>query len=412
MRTDDSVVVEWAESGAMALTGRRDGPPLVTPAAVAAAAGAAATDLLAATSRWGKPVRVDGPALLGERAATSKATRNGSVSVGGAARFVEAADGFVVLNLPRPEDVGSLPAIIDADVDPSDWRDIAARLVVMPAQQIVDRAILLGVPASSPRSVSRPVSPGGEFHRGGHRNRSSHPLVIDLTSLWAGPLLTSLLAEAGARVIKVEGKGRPDGARRGPAEFYDLLNHNKECVTLDFAGGPDRGLLGALISAADLVVEGSRPRVMDGIGIDPGEVADEGTSWLSITGYGRHGEDAKRVGLGDDAAVAGGLFIEGEPPLFVADAVADPLAGLAGASLAADLLGTDRAAALEVPLSRAAAWASGPPAVAEVVEVTTGWGVRVGDHLIDVAEPKMRRRRPTAPSADAHGDAIRAEFRV
>jgi len=160
------------------------------------------------------------------------------------------------------------------------------------------------------------------------------------------------------------------------------------------------------------VVEGSRPRVMERLGIDPREVADGGTSWLSITGYGRDGQGANRVAFGDDAAVAGGLYVAGNPPLFVADAVADPLAGLVGAAEAADLLGGVRAAALEVPLARAAAWASGPEAVAEVEPLSGGWAVRIDGELVPVAKPKARPERRVAPAFDAHGGAIRAEFSV
>ena len=53
-------------------------------------------------------------------------------------------------------------------------------------------------------------------------------IVVDLSALWAGPLCGDLLARAGATVVKVESTQRPDGARRGPAEFFDLLNGRKQ----------------------------------------------------------------------------------------------------------------------------------------------------------------------------------------
>ena len=128
---------------------------------------------------------------------------------------------------------------------------------------------------------------------------------------------------AGARVIKVESTRRPDGARTGPAAFFDLLNADKEMMSLD-AGDPiDLRRLRRLLGAADLVLEASRPRVMEQWGVDPEALVAEGTSWISITGHGRSGPESNRVAFGDDAAVAGGLVVAGAPPRFVADAIAD-----------------------------------------------------------------------------------------
>ena len=114
------------------------------------------------------------------------------------------------------------------------------------------------------------------------------PIVLDFSSLWAGPLAGSFLADAGARVIKVEGEGRPDGARSGPAAFYDLLNAGKETITIDFGDRADQALLRRMVAAADLVIEASRPRAMAAVGLDPSTVVEaSATSWLSITGHGR-----------------------------------------------------------------------------------------------------------------------------
>lgn len=352
-------VAAWAGSGAMALSGERDGPPRAEPAPIAAAAAALAEAVADETARWGRRVSVDGPALLGERAAISGLARQGSVSAGGSAFFERAADGWVVLNLPRPCDVAALPALLGADIDPSQWDEVTRRLAAMPAETILERAGLLGLAAAAPPCRHRAVlestlaagvgwlqSTGGE-----RRSRTPHPLVVDLTSLWAGPLAGSLLAQAGARVVKVEGSNRPDGARRGPRAFFDLLNAHKRCVELDFESREGRDLLAALLKAADLVLEGSRPRVMDRLGIYPPELTRSGTSWLSISGYGRSGAGAERIAFGDDAAVAGGLWVDGPTPGFVADAVADPLAGLAAAAVAAQILAADRAAVAEVTLA-------------------------------------------------------------
>ena len=79
-------------------------------------------------------------------------------------------------------------------------------------------------------------------------------------------------------------------------------------------------------------------------------------------GSGRRGPGRDRVAFGDDAAVAGGLVVrpsDDRAPLFVADAVADPIAGLAAAVVGTHLWSTGTVAAVDVPLVRAARWARG-----------------------------------------------------
>ena len=193
----------WASSGAMWLTGPRHGPPSAVPARVATAMVSAADDLARQTALWGKAVVVDGPALLGERAALTGMGRNGRTSVGGSARFVRAADGWIVLNLARPEDSEALPALVGQSLSVDDWPMIAAGIARLRSAAIVETATLLGIPVAVPSSYPRPVrSPSRELHRGGPRTVVERPLVVDLTSLWAGPLVGGLLGEAGARVVQ------------------------------------------------------------------------------------------------------------------------------------------------------------------------------------------------------------------
>ena len=212
----------------------------------------------------------------------------------------------------------------------------------------------------------------------------------------------------------MEGSGRPDGARRGTPAFFDLLNHTKECVDVDFASADDQAFLRRLLQAADLVLEGSRPRVMAQVGIDPCELADAGVNWLSINGHGRTGTAGLRVGFGDDTAVAGGLWLTGDPPNFVADAVADPIAGLTGAALGARLLASKQAAVVEVPLARASAWAStsAMPASVDARLRNDGdqWLVEIGEEWLPVASPRHRPLCGVAHPAGHHGALLRAEF--
>ena len=192
----------------------------------------------------------------------------------------------------------------------------------------------------SPRGAVRLAGDGSGGASG------ARPLVVDLSSLWAGPLAASLLVAAGCRVVKVESSSRPDTTREISPAFYDLLHGGKESVVLDFSR-PDA--LRALVAAADVVIESSRPRALEQLGARaaPGQV------WVSITGYGRTGPWRDRVALGDDAAVAGSLVVreadDGEP-LFCADAVADPLTGMHAAVACMAAIVSNRGAFVDVAM--------------------------------------------------------------
>ena len=165
--------------------------------------------------------------------------------------------------------------------------------------------------------------------------------VVDLSSLWAGPLCGQLLAEAGMDVVKVEATGRIDGARRGPAAFFDLVNAGKSSVLVDLGERSGIEALAALVATADVVIESTRPRALAQLGIDAVErVASGGPRvWLSITAHGRDPPHDVRAGFGDDAAVAGGLVArDRRGPVFCADAIADPATGLVGAVAVVDRL--------------------------------------------------------------------------
>ena len=107
------------------------------------------------------------------------------------------------------------------------------------------------------------------------------------------------------------------------------MHAGKEQIAVDFATEDLRRLL----LSADVVIEGSRPRALEQLGIDALDVVRQGPQvWLSITAHGRTEPQRDWVGFGDDAAVAGGLVASWkDTPCFVADAVADPLTGTAAA---------------------------------------------------------------------------------
>ena len=192
--------------------------------------------------------------------------------------------------------------------------------------------------------------------------RGKRFLAIDLSSLWAGPLCGHLLTRIGCRVIKVESTSRPDGARFGSPTLFERLHHGQEFLSLDFASAGDRGRLCDLILSADLVIEGSRPRALQRLGIDRDAIMARRPRlvWVSITAHGR-GSD--RVGFGDDAAAAAGLLAwdRAGRPVFVGDAIADPIAGLTATSCAMEALLRGAGGCIDVSLSGAAAWVAGAP---------------------------------------------------
>ena len=231
---DRDALGEWAACGAMWLTGDADGPPLAAPADQAARLRGVAAVVEALSARAGTRVTLDGPGLVTERAGALGLRRRGTTSPNGGTRLLPAADGWVALTLARPDDVALLAAWMQRDWTGDEWDAVAAALLTMPAHAAVDRARLLGLPAAV-SELPGDAPPPVRCARGAEaRPCRTRPLVVDLSSLWAGPLCTRILAAAGARVVKVESTARPDGAHAGTPRFFDLMHAGKESVAVDF----------------------------------------------------------------------------------------------------------------------------------------------------------------------------------
>src|SRR5262250_364955 len=93
--------------------------------------------------------------------------------------------------------------------------------------------------------------------------------VLDLTRVLSGPYCTMMLADLGARVIKIEQPGKGDDTRAwgppfvaGESAYFLSVNRNKESVTLDFKHPAGREILERLVSRADVVVENFRPDIL------------------------------------------------------------------------------------------------------------------------------------------------------
>ncbi|CAJ1508972.1 CaiB/BaiF CoA-transferase family protein [[Mycobacterium] holstebronense] len=104
--------------------------------------------------------------------------------------------------------------------------------------------------------------------------------VLDMTTFWAGPSCTHLLAMLGAEVIHLESTRHPDGTRLiagipvseeswwEKSPIFSALNTNKEGLTLDFQTQAGRDVLHRLIAGCDVIVENFTPRVIENLGLD------------------------------------------------------------------------------------------------------------------------------------------------
>lgn len=422
----------------MALSGRPDGPPVLAPAALASWAREAVDQLRGlAGSRWTLGA-LDGAALLGERAAIFGYGRRGTISPSGTCRLLRVAGGsWIAANLPRDEDWRAVAAWLEDDSlaaagegdREAAWAALAASVAVADAAILVERARLLGLAvapvAAPPAAVSEAVRVAARGREVARRSVQARPLVVDLASLWAGPLCAQLLGGLGARVVKVESARRPDGARGGPLAFFDLLNGGKESVVLDFREDADRGLLARLVDAADVVIEGSRPRALRQLGLRAEEIVARtpGKVWVSVTGHGRGEPEGEWVGFGDDTSAAAGLVAAtgksaGEAtPLFCGDAIADPLAGIAAALAAAQEWRSGEGALLDVSLSgvvRHVLAAARMPGGARVCGAVSGesYAVEAGGERVAVAAPRARLPRGAAAELGADNASVLASLGI
>lgn len=395
----DDALERWARSGAMSLTGRRDGAPLGPPAQLLPALDHVVARITSLTRDAGRAIELDPLAILVERAALAGLRRGGDESCGGGTRLLPTADGWIAVTLSRADDLELLPAWLGLPVPPTDARTAFARIAPIlrsrSAQTPVAEGIELGL-AVSQLDELRPRRPAVREHRLG--DAPPRPLaglrVVDLSALWAGPLAGRLLADSGADVIKVESTLRPDGARLGDPRFFDLMNASKRSVALDWGSSEGVTALRRLIASADVVIDASRPRALETLGVDARTAAASGPQvWLSITGHGR--EQPMRVAFGDDAAVAGGAVARDEHgPCFCSDALADPITGLVAALAVLDRLRTGGRWLLDVSLAACAATVAGPT-------LPTA-GLRAGVEARPPTDPIDRgRARPLGADTDA-----------
>jgi hypothetical protein len=343
--------------------------------------------LLARAQRVADTLDADAWELLSGRAALRNHAPRQRISAGGATRLFRAGDGWCALTLSRDDDVAAVPALLEADdCAPDPWPQIERWATARSTADVVERAALLDLPVAALGEVDAAAPRVIGCGTAGPARPVAGLLVVDLTSMWAGPLCGHLLARAGATVVKVESPTRPDGTRAGDRDFFDWLNGGKLSYRADF--DHDREALLRLLSAADVVLEGSRPDALARRGLGPHDIPPlPGRVWVQITGHGSDEERRRRVAFGDDAAVAGGLVGRGPSaePVFLGDAIADPLTGLIAAAEVFDAV--RRGGGLLVQIAMAAVAATFAPST-------------VGDPVSRV--PQAPRVGVRAPEPGAH----------
>ncbi|MEV5201576.1 CoA transferase [Streptomyces sp. NPDC053720] len=121
--------------------------------------------------------------------------------------------------------------------------------------------------------------------------------ILDLSRLLPGPYATSMLADLGADVVKVESPHTGDPLRIAP-DLFDALNRNKRSITLDLRDEDGRNTFLDLVRTADAVVESFRPGVLDGMGLGFAALHEANPRLVlcSLSGYGQSGPYAQKPG--------------------------------------------------------------------------------------------------------------------
>jgi CoA:oxalate CoA-transferase len=164
--------------------------------------------------------------------------------------------------------------------------------------------------------------------------------VVDLTRVLAGPFCTMVLADLGARVIKVERPGTGDDARGfgpfagGVSAYFASLNRGKESIALDLKREADRAVFEALLERADVLVENFRPGTLErlGYGWEALRARYPRLVYAAVSGFGHSGPYAERPAYDVIVQAMGGIMSltgwPGGPPTRVGTSIGDIAAGL------------------------------------------------------------------------------------
>ena len=165
--------------------------------------------------------------------------------------------------------------------------------------------------------------------------------VLDLTRVLSGPYCTMMLADMGARVIKVEQPGRGDDTRgwgppfeNGESSYFMSVNRNKESLTLNLKHPEGQQILKTLLDEADVLVENFRPGTLARLQLGYADIAPRwpGLVYCSVSGFGHTGPRRSQPGYDAVLQAEGGLMsITGDvdgPAYRLGVAIADITSGM------------------------------------------------------------------------------------
>jgi hypothetical protein len=303
----------------------------------------------------GRAVQLDPDSILSRD--IPRSARLPGRSVNGSCQLVQARDGWIALNLARPEDAASVAAWLECDIEADPWPAAAEIAPQRSVAHLLDRAMLLSLPVAM---VGEAHGAAAVRHHNlsGARRAADQPLaVLDIATLWAGPLCAGLLAEAGADVTRIDNRARPDPTAAHTPALDRRINGGKRRCTADLSRPAGRAMLLDMAASADVLVTSARARGLASLGLTPELVfaANPGLIWVAITAHGWDGAAGTRVGFGDDCAAAGGLIDDSaSTPAFIGDALADPLTGLLAASAVFDMVAAGTGGLIDIALARSA----------------------------------------------------------
>ncbi|MFV2198552.1 CaiB/BaiF CoA transferase family protein [Nocardiopsis sp. LOL_012] len=165
-------------------------------------------------------------------------------------------------------------------------------------------------------------------------------VVLDIATLFAGPMAATMLGDFGADVIKVEHPDRGDpvrthgAAKNGTGLWWKMLGRNKKSVGLYLGSEDGREAFKQMVAGADVVIENFRPGTLErwGLGYDVLSRINPRLILARVTGFGQFGPYAHRPGFGTLAeAMSGFAAITGEPdgpPVLPPFGLADGIAAL------------------------------------------------------------------------------------
>ena len=180
--------------------------------------------------------------------------------------------------------------------------------------------------------------------------------VIDLTTIYSGPICTSILGDQGADIVKVES---PDGdfmrhplgsQRNGVGGAFAMMNRNKRSVVIDLAEDEGKAVFKKLVAGADVVVENYRPGVMErlGIGYETLKAVNPRLVFASINGVGHKGPYAgRRVYDAIIQSISGIGSLQADParerPILINSLICDKITSMTAAqAIAAALVARER----------------------------------------------------------------------